>query len=203
MDREEKGGGGGCPTYNVVAVCSEFRDTVHAAPSVWWPVVGREETKNISQGDLVFDDLVVFLLLGNGIHVFMAPGVSGDLMPFGKHASEGVRLPGAGLIEGTFGPVHTGDEKGGTGSIPTQDVKKLVGVVIRAVIESDRHGAGDTAGSNVDTVQNIAEMRSRSVGSVGSLRDDVPMTCRAVTELAPWSCAVCTPSSAKPLHTKG
>ena len=189
-------------TYNVVSVPSQFPHAVHTAPSVRGPVVGGEEAEDVGQGDLVLDDLIVLLLRGDGFHVLVAPGVASNLVSFVKHSPERVWLPGAGLVDGPLGPVYTGDEEGGAGSILAQNIEKLVGVAPWTVVKRKGHGTGDGAGLEVGAVWDIAEMGSRSLGGIGSIGKDVPVARRTVAELAPWSCAVFSPGSAKTLPTR-
>lgn len=171
----------------MVSVPSQFPDAVHTAPSIRRPVVGGEEAEDVGQGDLVLDDLIMLLLRGDGFHVLVAPGVASNLVSFIKHPPERVWLPGAGLVDGPLGPVHTGDEEGDAGSILAQKIKKLVGVVVWTVVKRNGHGTGDGAGLEVEAVWDIAEKGSRSLGGIGSLGNNVPVARRTVAELAPWS----------------
>lgn len=186
----------------MVSVRSQFRDAVCTTASVRGSVVGRKETEDVGECNLVSVDLTVLLLLVDALHILVAPGVAGDLVSFGYHPPERVGLSSARVIDGTFSTVHTGDEEGHGNSVSAQEVEKLVGPVVRTVIKSERHGARGSAGGNVDAVWDIAQSISRRHGSVRSVGNDVSVTGWAVSELAAWSRAVCSPSSANTLSTK-
>lgn len=186
----------------MVSVRSQFRDAVCTTASVRRSVVGRKETEDVGECHLVSVDLTVLLLLVDALHILVAPGVAGDLVSFGYHPPERIGLSSARVVDGTFGTVHTGDEEGHGDSVPAQEVEKLVGPVVRTVIKGERHGAGSSAGGNVDAVWDIAQSISRRHGSVRSVGNDVSVTGWAVSELAAWSRAVCSPSSANTLSTK-
>ena len=186
----------------MVSVRSQLRDAVCTTASVRRSVIGRKETEDVGECHLIPVYLTVLLLLVDTLHVFVAPGVAGDLVSFGYHPPERIRLTSARVVDGTLGTVHTGDEEGHGNSVSAKEVKKIVSVVVWTVIKRESHGAGGSAGGNVDAVWNMAKLMSRRRGSVRSVGHDVSVAGWAVGELAAWSRAVCSPSSANTLPTK-
>lgn len=186
----------------MVSVRSQLRDAVCTTASVRRSVVGRKETEYVGKCHLVSVDLTGLLFLVNTLHVLVTPGVTGDLVSFGYHPPERVGLSSARVVDGTFGTVHTSDEEGHGDSVSSQEVEKLVGVMVWTVVKCECHGARGSAGDDVNAVWNMAELMSRRRGSIGPIGHDVSMTGWAIGELAAWSRAVRSTSSANTLPTK-
>lgn len=74
--------------------------------------VRREETEDVGEGDLNFEDLIAPLLRTDGLEVLVAPGVACDLVAFPVHALDGGWEAGALVLYLAFSAVGCRYEEG-------------------------------------------------------------------------------------------
>jgi hypothetical protein len=117
------------------------------AGRVGWAHVCGVLSKDVAEGHLVLDHLVVSLGVGDDAQVLVRPGVAGYLMAFGDHTTDDVR-PLSGGIDCTLADVDSCHEKGGLETVCGELIKYAISVDVWSVIVCDGDSAGSLASVN-------------------------------------------------------
>ena len=117
--------------------------------------VGREVAKNISQGNLVPDDLIMPLLGCQGTQVLMAPRMAADLVPIGAHALDDGWVTCSRILDLPLPTVGADDEEGRRDVIALQQVEKITRVDVGAVVERQGNFTQHAAVADIYAIRDI------------------------------------------------
>ena len=119
--------------------------------------VGREIAKNIGQGNLVPDDLIMPLLRCQGTQVLVAPSMTADLMPIGAHALDDGWVARGRILDLSLPTVGAHDKEGRRDVVALQQVEKITRVDVGAVVKRQGDFAKHAAVTDIYTIRNIPE----------------------------------------------
>ena len=126
------------------------------------------------------DHLIESLLLCNGTHILVRPCVARNLMTFSDHALKNGRPSGRSIVDRTLAQVVASDEERSFRVFLFEQIKHIVGVDVRTVIESDSDSARLNARVNtLAAILNIAKLRTRNVSCAIAVGDLVCVATRA------------------------
>lgn len=183
----------------MIAQVFQIVQAICIAGLIWWTEISREKSKNVRQSDLVLDHLIVPLLVSQGRHVLMTPGVTPDLMALIVHALDEGRISSLRVVDLAFAAIVTDEEERSFDPFLFQDIEQSRRVDIRAIVECEGNLSRDTAVLDTDSVFSAAYFWSRHRGSIDTGRGLIGIAGRAIHEKTGRGIAIIGSRSARPL----
>ena len=162
--------------------------------------VGREIAKNIGQGNLVPDDLIMPLLSSQGTQVLVAPRMTADLVPVGAHALDDGRVTCGRVLDLPLAAVGADDEEGRRDVVALQQVEEITRVDVRAVVERQGDFAKHAAVADINAIRNIPKQGPWYAGCILARGRLVSIAGRAIGKLASRRSTEGSAGSAYVLH---
>lgn len=106
-----------------------------AALQVRGPHVSGDPPEDVAEGHFVVDHLGPLDGAVDLVQIAMSPGVAGNVVAGGIHATQHARPAQGRVVDVTLAPVVSGNHEGCLGIVLVQEIQNLTGVSVRAVIK--------------------------------------------------------------------